>query len=176
MDKESEFFNRSIKSWLQDNDIEKYSTHNEVKSVVAERFIRTLKNKIDLIYMTLISKNMYIDKLDDIHKYSNTYYSTIKMKPVDENSTTHNDFNKENNNKDRKFEVDDHVKVSKYKNIFPKCYTPNWPEELFAIKKVKNTVLRSYVISDLNGEEIVRTFYEKKIQKTKQKNLEMKKL
>ena len=65
VDKGSEFYNRSTKSWLEKNDIEMYSTHNEGKSVVAERFIRTIKNKI-YKHMTLISKNVYIDKLDDI--------------------------------------------------------------------------------------------------------------
>ena len=82
-DKGSEFYNRSMKSWLEKNDIEMYSTHNEGKSVVAERFIRTLKNKL-YKYMTSISKNVYIDKLDDIvNEYSNTYYRTIKMKSID---------------------------------------------------------------------------------------------
>ena len=87
-----------MKSWLQDNDMEMYSAHYEGKSVVAERFIRTLKNKI-YRYMTLISKNVYIDKLDDVgNKYNNTYHSIIKMKPVDVNSSTYIDLNKENNN------------------------------------------------------------------------------
>ena len=83
VDKGSEFYNNSFKKWLKDNDIEMYSTNNEGKSVVAERFIRTLKTKI-YKYMTSISKNVYIDKLGDIvNKYNNTYHSTIKMKPVD---------------------------------------------------------------------------------------------
>ena len=83
VDKGSEFYNRSMKSWLQNNDIELYSAHNERKSAVAERFIRTLRSKI-YKYMTSVSKNVYIDKLDDIvNKYSNTCHSTIKMKPVD---------------------------------------------------------------------------------------------
>ena len=82
-DKGSEFYNRSMKSWLGKNAIEMYSTHNKGKSVNAEIFIRTLKNNI-YRYMTSISKNVYIDKLDDIvNKYNNTYHSTIKMKPVD---------------------------------------------------------------------------------------------
>ena len=83
VDKGSEFYNTSFKKWLQDNDIVMYSTHNEGKSVVAERFIRTLKNKI-YKYMTSISKNMYIDKLDDIvNEYNDTNQKTIKMKPID---------------------------------------------------------------------------------------------
>ena len=83
VDKGSEFYNRSMKSFLQNNDTEMCSTHNEGKSVVAERFIRTLKNKI-YKYMNSVSKDVYIDKLDDIvNEYNNTYHSKIKMKPVD---------------------------------------------------------------------------------------------
>ena len=97
VDKGSEFYNSSFKKWLKDNDIEMYSTNNEGKSVIAERFIRTLKNKI-YKYMTSISKNVYIDKLDDIvNKYNNTYHSTIKMKPVDVKSSTYIDSSKEIN-------------------------------------------------------------------------------
>ena len=83
VDKRSEFYNRPMKSWLERNDIGMYSTHNKEKYINAERFIRTLKNKIHKC-MTLISKNVYIDKLDNIvNKYNNTYHRTIKMKPVD---------------------------------------------------------------------------------------------
>ena len=86
--KDSEFYNRSIKSWLEKNAIEMYSTHNEGKSVIAERSIRTLKNKINK-YMTSILKNVYIDKLDDlVIKYNNTYHATIKMKPADVEPST----------------------------------------------------------------------------------------
>ena len=85
----SEFYNASFKKWLQDNDIVMYSTHKEEKSVVTERFIRTLKNKI-YKYMTSISKNVYIDKLDDIvNEYNNTYHTTIKMKPIDVKDNTY---------------------------------------------------------------------------------------
>ena len=129
-----------------------YLTHNEGKSVTAERFITTLKNKI-YKYMTSISKNVYIDKLDDIvNKYNNTYHSTIKMKPVDVKSNTYIDYSKEINNKDPKFKIGDIVRISKYKNIFAKGPTPNWSEEVFVIKKVKNMVPWTYVINDLNRE------------------------
>ena len=138
-----------------------YSIHNEGESVVAERFIRTLKIKI-YKYMTSISKNVYIDKLNDIvNEYNNTYHRTIKMKPVDVKDNTYIDFKKEVNDKDPKFKVGDHVRISKYKNIFAKGYTPNWSEEVFVIEKVKNTVPWTYVINDLNGDEIIGTFYEK---------------
>ena len=165
VDKGSEFYNNSFKKWLQDNDIVMYSTNNKGKSVVAERFIRTLKNKIYKC-MTSISKNVYIDKLDDIvQKYNNTYTS-IKMKPVDVKHNTYIDFKKEVNDKNPKFKVGDHVRISKYKNIFTKGYMPNLSEEIFIIKKIKNTVLWTYVSNDLNGEEIIGTFYENELQKT----------
>ena len=83
------------------------------------------------------------------------------MKPVDVNDNTYIDFVKERNYKDPQFQIGDHVRISKYKNIFAKGYTPNWSEEVFVIKEVKNTVLWAYVINDLNSEEIIGTFYEK---------------
>ena len=125
VDKGSEFYNVYFKKWLRDNNIVKYSTHNEGKSVVAERFIRTLKSKI-YKYMTSISKNVYIDKLDDIvDENNNTCHTTIKMKPADVKYDTYINADKEINNKDPKFKVGDDVRISKYKNIFAKGYMPN---------------------------------------------------
>ena len=113
VDKGSEFYNAYFKKWLRDNDLVMYSTHNEGKSVVAERFIRTIKSKI-YKYMTSISKNAYIDKLDDIvDKYNNTYHTTIKMKPADIKDNSYINADKEINNKDPKFKVGDRVKISK---------------------------------------------------------------
>ena len=161
VDKGSEFHNSHFKKWLKDNSIEMYSTHNEGKSIVAERFIRAIKNKI-YKYMTSISKNVYIDKLYDIvQKYNNKKHRTIKMKPIDVKDNSYIDFGKEVNNNDPKFKVGDHVRISKYKNIFVKGYTPNWSEEVFAIKKIRNTAPWTYVIDDFNGKEITGTFYEK---------------
>ena len=109
-------------------------------------------------------------KLDDIVKeYNNTYHKTIKMNPVDVKDDTYIDSSKEVNDKDPKFQVGDHVRISKYKSIFTKGYTPNWSEEVFVISKIKNTVPWTYVVNDLNGEEIIETFYEKELQKTNQK-------
>ena len=160
---------------VRKNDIELYWTHNEEKSVIAERFIRTLKRKI-YKYMTSISKNMCIDKLDDIlNKYNNTYHSTIKMQPVDVKSSTYIDSSKEINDKDPKFKIGDIVRISKYKNIFAKGYVPNWSEEVFVIKKVKSTVPWTYVIIDLKEDKIVGTFYEKSCKKQIKKSLELKK-
>ena len=111
VDKGSKFYNSSFKKWLKDMNIEMYSTHNEGKSVVAERFIRTIKNKI-YKYMTSISKNGYIDKLDDIvDEYKNTKHRTIKMKPIDVKNNTYIDFGKEVNENDPKFKVGDHVRI-----------------------------------------------------------------
>ena len=155
-----------MKLWLQDNDIAMYSTHNEGKSVVTERFSRTRT------YMTSISKNVRIDKLDDIvNEYNNKYHRTIKMKPID----TYINIGKELNNNDPKFKVGDHVRISKYKNIFAKGYT-NWSEEIFVIEKLKNTVPWTYVINDLNGEEITGTFYEKELQKIDQQEYRIEKI
>ena len=139
-----------------------HSIHNEGKSVVAERFIRTLKTKI-YKYMTSVSKNVYIDKLDDIvAEYNNTYHRTIKMKSADVKDNTYIDSKKDVNDRDPKFKVGDHVRISKYKNYLAKRYMPNWSEEVFVASKIKNTVPWTYVINDINGEEIIGTFYEKK--------------
>ena len=176
VDKGSEFYNAYFKKGLRHNDIVMYSTHNEGKSVVAERFIRTLKSKI-YKYMTSISKNVYIDKLDDIvNEYNKTYHTTIKMKPIDVKDNTYINIDKETNDKDPKFKVGDRVRISKYKKIFAKDYTPNWSEEVFVIKKVKNTVPWTYVINDLKGEEIMGTFYEKELQNTNQEEFRIEKV
>ena len=112
-----------------------YSIHNEGKSLVAERFIKTFKTKI-YKYITSVSKNVYIDKLDDIvDEYNNTYHRTIEKKPVNIKDNTYIDSSKEFNDKDLKFKVADHVRISKYKNIFAKGYTPNWSKVVFVIKK-----------------------------------------
>ena len=176
VDKGSQFYNNSFRKWLKDNDIEMYSINNEGKSVVAKIFIRTLKNKICKC-MTSISKNEYNDEIDDIvDEYNNTYYRTIKMKPIDVKDDTYIDFEKEVNDKDPKCKVGDRVRISKYKNIFAKGYTPNWSEEGFVIKKVKNKVPWTYLINDLNGEKIIGTFYEKELQKTNQEEFRIEKV
>ena len=145
-----------------------YMIHNEVKSVVAKRFIRTLKNKIYKC-MTWVSKNVYIDELDDIvNEYNNTSNRRTKMKPVDAKYNTYINFKKEINDKDPKFKVGDHVKISKYKNIFAKGYTSNWSEELFVIKKVENAFPWTYVISDPKSEELIGTSFEKELLATNQ--------
>ena len=156
----SEFYNQYFKDFLKINNIEIYSTFNERKSVVAERFIKTLK---------AISKNVYFDVLDDIvNKYNNAVHRTIIMKPIDVTSDSYAEYSEYFNKKDPKYKVGDHVRISKYKNIFAKGYAANWSEEIFVIKKVKNTVQWTYVINDLNSEKIAGSFYEKELQKTNQ--------
>ena len=130
VEKGSEFYNSHLKKWLKYSNIEMYSTHSEGKSVVAKRFIRTIKNKIHKC-VTSISKNVYIDKLDDIvDEYNNTYHRTIKMKPIDVKYNTYINIDKEVNDNDPKFKVGNHVRISKYKHIFVKGYTPNWSEDI----------------------------------------------
>ena len=153
-----------------------YSIFNEGKSVVAERFIRTLQKKI-FKHMTGILKNVYFDVLDDIvNKYNNTVRKTIKMKPIDVTDYSFVEYSEESNKKDPKFKVSDHVRISKYKNIFAKGYAPNWSEEVFVINKIKNTVPWTYVINDLNSEKILGSFHEKELQKTNQKELRKEKI
>ena len=120
---------------------------------------------------------MYIDKLDDIaNEYNNTYHRTIKMKLVDVKHNTYIDSSKKVNYEDPKFKAGDHVKISKYKNIFAKGYTSNQSEEVFVIKKVKNIVPWTYSINDLNGEEIIGTFDEKELQKPNQQEFRIEKV
>ena len=152
-----------------------YSTYNEGKSVVAERFIRTLKNKI-FKHMTTISKNVYIDVLNDIvNRYNNTIHKTIKMKPIDVTNDSYVEYNEDLNKKNPKFKVGDHVRISKYKNIFAKGYLPNWSEEVFIVNEIKNIVPWAYTINYLNGEKVIVTFYEKELQKTNQKEFRIEK-
>ena len=124
--------------------------------------------------MVSISKSVYTDALDAIvNEYNNTYYRTIKMKPVEVKYNTYIDSmelhsSKEINDKDPKFKVADQVRTFKHKNIFAKGYTENWSDNVFVIKKVKNTVPWTSIINELNGNEIIGTFDEKELQKTNQ--------
>ena len=152
-----------------------YSTYNEGKSVVAERFIRTLKNKL-YKHMMATGKNAYYDVLDDIvNEYNNTKHSTIKMKPIDvRDDTTKSSaiarnkrvYIDEYNEKDSRFKVGDRVRISKFKNIFAKGYTPNWSKEIFIVNKIYDTVLYTYNLKDLNDEEIIGSFDDRELQKT----------
>ena len=151
-------------------------TYNEGKSVVAERFIRRLKNKV-FKHMTAVSKNVYFDVLDDIvNKYNDTSHRTIKMKPIDVRGDSYPEQYEDFNKQDPKFKVGDHVRISKYKTIFAKGYVPNWSEEVLVVSKIKNTVPWTYFVSDLSGEEITGRFYEKELQKSSQEKFRIENL
>ena len=176
VDHGSEFCNNVFKKFLKENDIEMYSKNNEGKSVVSERFIKTLKLKF-IKNLTAVGKNVYFNVLDDIvDKYNNTYHSSIKMKLKDVTDDSFVECNEGSNKKDPKFKIGDHVRISKYTNIFAKGYAPNWSEEILLLKKIKNTVSWTYVINDLNGEEILGSFYKKELQKTHQKEFRIEKV
>ena len=166
IDQGGEFYNNVFEKWLSDNDIIMYSTYNEGKSVAAERFIRTLKNKL-YKHVAATGKNVYYDVLDDVvNKYNNTKHSAIKMKPIDvgdNNKRVHID---EHNEKDSRFKVGDRVRISKFKNIFAEGYAPNWNSEIFIVDKVNDTVPYTYNLKDLNDEEIMGSFYDKELQNT----------
>ena len=162
------FDNYLFQRLLRINNTEMCSTYNEGKSVVGERFIRTLKNNI-FKHIKAVSKSVCFDVLDDIvNKYNSTVNKTIKKKPIGVTSDSHSEHNKESNEKDPKFKVGDHVRISKYKIIFTKGQSKIRLEEVFVVSKIKNTVLWTYVISYLNGEQISGSFFEEELQKTTQ--------
>ena len=138
-----------------------FSTYNESESVVAERFIRTLKNKL-YKHMTATGKNVYYDVLDDVvNKYNNTKHSTIKIKPIDVGDNNKRVYIDEHNEKDSKFKVGDRVRISKFKKIFAKGYPPNSSSEIFIVDKINDTVPYTYNLKNLNDEEIIDSFYDK---------------
>ena len=149
--------------------------HKEGKSVVAEKFIRTLKKKI-YKYMSSVSQNVHIDKLDDIvNKYSNTYHRTINMKLVDVKPNTDINSSQEINDKDPKFEMGNIVRISKYKNIFAKGYVPNWSEEVFVNKTSKTLFRRHVLIVILKAKKLLERFTKKDCKKQIEKRLVLKK-
>ena len=172
VDQGSEFYHRVFKKWLSDNDIIMYSTFNEGKSVVAEIFIRILKNKL-YKHLTATSKNVYYDVLDDVvNEYNNTKHNTIKIEPKDvKNDTTKSSATALNKRvyigKSARYNVGDRVRTSKFQNIFAKGYTPNWSREIFIVNKINDTVPYTYNLKDLNDEEMVDSYYDRELQKTK---------
>ena len=143
-----------------------YSTFNEGKSVVAERFIRTLKNKL-YKHMTAFDKNVYYDVLDNIvNEYNNTKHNTLKMKPKDVKDSNKRVYIDEHNEKSARFNVGDRVRISKLKNIFVKGYTPNWSKEIFIVNNINDTVPYTYNLKELNDEEIIDSFYDRELQKS----------
>ena len=166
VDQGGEFYNNVFEKWLSDNNIVMYSTYNEGKSVAAERFIRTLKNKL-YKHMTDTGKKVYYDVLDDVvKKYNNTKHSIIKMKPIDVRDNNKRVYIDEHNEKDSRFKVGDRVRISKFKNIFAKGYASNWSSEIFIVDKVDDTIPYTYNLKDLNDEEIRGSFYDRELQKS----------
>ena len=143
-----------------------YSTFNGGKSVVAERFIRTLKNKL-YKHMTATGKNVYYVLDVVVNGYNNTKHSTIIMKPKDVKNDNNRIYIDEHNKKSARYNVGDRVRISKFKSIFAKGYTPNWSREIFIINKINDTVPYTYNLKDLNDEEIIGSFYDRELQKTK---------
>ena len=121
--------------------------------------------------MTVVSKNVYFDVSDDIvDKYNNTVHITIKIKPIDVTQDSYAEYNEDSN------VTKDFKRISRYKNIFSKGYTQNWSEEVFVVSKIKNAVPWTYVVSNLNGEPITGSFYEKELQKTSQEKFRIEKV
>ena len=171
VDKGKEFYNKDVTSL-----VELYSTENEEKSSVVERWIRTMKEKM-WKYFTDNNTNVYIDILPDlVEDYNNTKHSSIKMTPVEASRKKNELTVWRNLYPDRldpvkvnpKFSIGDKVRITKKKKTFEKGYTTRWTEEVFTIVEVKHTSPVTYKIADLNGEEIDGTFYEPELQKTTQ--------
>ena len=171
VDKGKEFYNKDVKEL-----IELYSTENEEKSSVFERWIRTMKENM-WKYFTTNSMSVYINVLPGlVREYNNTRHSSIKMTPVkaskieNEIRVWRNLYPKHLEIRDikPKFSIGDKVRISKKKKTFEKGYTTRWTEEIFTIVEVKHTLPVTYKIADLNGEEILGTFYEPELQKTSQ--------
>ena len=122
--------------------------------------------------MTAGLKNVYFNVLDNaVDKYNNTVHRSIKMKPIGVTYDSYAEYNEDSNVTKPKFKVHNRVRISKYKNIFAKGCTQNWSEEVFIVSKTQDTVPWTYVISDLNGEKISGSFYEKELQKNKSKRI-----
>ena len=175
-DKGREFYNKDMGGLLKLNDIELYSTENEEKSSIAERWIRTMKEKM-FKYFTDNNTNRYIDVLPDlVEDYNNTVHSSTKLTPI-EASKKKNELTVwrnlypdryKINNLTPKFSVGDEVRITKKKKVFEKGYTTRWTEEIFTIKEIRETNPITYKLEDLQGEEIKGTFYEPELQKTEQ--------
>ena len=172
-DKGKEFYNRQVKELLKENDIELYSTENEEKSSVVERWIGTMKQHM-YKYFTANETFKYYDILNSLVKnYNNTVHSSIKMTPVfasklENELTVYKNLYPEKSEKPKKakFKVGDRVRISKKKGKFEKGYTTRWTREIFVIEKVLNTNPITYKIKDLKDEEIKGSFYEQELQIT----------
>ena len=171
VDNGSEFYNKIFKKWLNDNNIEMYSTFNEGKAVVIERFNRTLKNKM-FKYFTVNGTYKYIDILSSlINEYNNKKHSSTKLSPKELYFNGKKNYLTKKKNKipiSYDFKIGDKVRISKFKKKFEKGYTPNWTEEIFIIYAINMTNPVTYLIKDLNNNPIKGSFYKQELQKTNQ--------
>lgn len=170
-----EFYNTLFNNLMQKFGINHYSTFSTKKAAIVERLIRTLKSKL-YKHFSLLGKYQWVGSYLDsiVHSYNNSIHRTTKYKPINVNKTNEllvkkNIFNSQNKNyvRGNKFKVGDQVRISKYKSQFSKGYTPNWSTEIFKIIKVNNTSPPTYHLEDKNGENILGSFYEYELQKTK---------
>ena len=176
VDKGKEYYNKHMKDLLEKNDIQMYSTENEEKSSVCERWNRTIKTKMRKQF-TVQGNTQYLDMLPKILKqYNNTKHNSINMTPIEASKKMNEGivyFNlygdMEISKQKPKFEIGDKVRISKYKRkVFDKGYTPNWTEEVFTIDKIQYTNPITYKLKDLNNEEIQGSFYEPELLRAKQ--------
>jgi len=181
-DKGREYYNKDVKYLLKKEGVELYSTENEEKSSVVERWNRTMKSNM-YKYFTANLTRTYLDVLPEmVEKYNNTYHRSIKMTPVQASNPKNSEkvyFNLYKNMPEKtepKFQIGDRVRIFKKKNIFDKGFTTNWTKELFIITEVQNTIPPTYKIQDLNGENIEGTFYEQELQKSKQEIFRIEKI
>ena len=175
-DKGKECYNKNMRELLEKNNITLYSTENEEKSSVCERWNRTIKTKMWKQF-TVQGNTVYLDILTKIlEQYNNTKHSSIKMTPVEaskkknENAVYYNMYgDMEQLSSKPKLKVGDKVRISKYKRkVFDKGYTPNWTEEIFLIDQIQSTNPITYRLKDLNDEKIQGSFYEPELLKAKQ--------
>ena len=175
VDEGKEFYNKDMTAWLKDENILRYSTHGEHKSAIAERFNRTLKERMWRRFTAENTRN-WIDMLDDLlSKYNNSYHSTIRMRPVDaskkenESDVWENLFkDDEHHKKSSKFKIGETVRISRIKGIFEHGFLPNWSEQIYKIHKINNSSPVTYILEDLQNEIIEGSFYNEELQKTSQ--------
>ena len=171
-DEGSEFTNKQVQKFFNDNNIKWYHTFNrDIKCSICERFNRTILNKIYKNF-TLNNNTIWINDLNKLVKeYNNSYHRTIKMKPIDASKKSNENivrknYNFEITNKKSKFSIGDKVRISLLKNTFEKGYTSNWSEEIYVIYDIKSSNVHYYYLKDLNGEKIDGMFYKEELLKT----------
>ena len=176
-DKGKEFYNKNVNQLLSRKNIKLYSTENEEKNSVAERFNRTIKQKMWKMF-SANNNTIYVDKIDELLKnYNSSFHRSVQMSPVaaSDIKNKHQVFANLYSNeiykqvKKPKFPIGDKVRISKYKRkLFDKGFTPNWTEEIFVINQILHTKPVTYRLVDLQGETVTGSFYEQELQKTTQ--------